>query len=50
MTPTTEDKTAYNDAPDDFDIEFMIEQILKLSEEKQIRLLNIIIEKNYISK
>lgn len=51
MTPDMNTaKIAYNDAPSKIDIEFMVEQIAKLSNEKQIRLLKILIERNYIGK
>lgn len=43
-------EVTFDDAPDKTDIDSMVERIMNLSTEKQLRLLKILIEKNYISE
>lgn len=43
-------EVTFDDAPDKIDIDSMVERIMNLSTEKKLRLLKILIEKNYISE
>lgn len=43
-------EVTFDDAPGKTDIDSMVERIMNLSTEKQLGLLRILIEKNYISE